>query len=73
MTKRLITVKELAVYIGTTPRSVYSYRNRGMIPKQWFVPVSKRSLRFDLEEVNKSIEESKCSEDGLSSIFKIRA
>lgn len=73
MERRLLTVKELAAYIGTTEGSIYVYRTLHKIPQQWIVPLAKRSLRFDLEEVKKSIEETKGSTDGLESIFRIRA
>ena len=73
MGPRLVSAEELATYIGTTKKSIYTYKCQGKIPQQWIVPVSKRSIRFDLDEVNKSIEETKSSTDGLSSIFRIRA
>lgn len=73
MGPRLVSAEELATYIGTTKKSIYTYKCQGKIPKQWIVSVGKRSIRFDLDEVNKSIEESKNSADGLESIFRIRA
>lgn len=73
MGPRLVSAEELATYIGTTKKSIYTYKCQGKIPKQWIVPVSKRSIRFDLSEVDKSIEETKGSTDGLESIFRIRA
>ena len=73
MGPRLVSAEELAMYIGTTKKSIYTYKCLGRIPKQWIVPVSRRSIRFDLSEVDKSIEETKGSTDGLSSIFRIQA
>lgn len=73
MERRLLTVKELAAYIGCTTSSIYVLKCKGKIPRQWIVPLGTRAVRFDLNEVDKSIEETKGSTDGLDSIFRIRA
>ena len=69
MTRRLVNARGLAEYLGSTTKSIHTYKSLGKIPPQWIVPLGTRALRFDLQEVDKSIEESKGS---LESIFTIR-
>ena len=52
---RLLNVKEAARYLGTTPASLYSMVWRREVP---FVKLG-RSLRFDVRDLEKLIEESK--------------
>ena len=73
MTPRLVNAKELAQYLGTTEGSIYTYKSQGKIPPQWIIKLGKRGVRFDLVEVDKSLEEAKSSNDDLSTIFKIQA
>lgn len=73
MTPRLVNAKELAQYLGTTEGSIYTYKSQGKIPPQWIIKLGTRGVRFDLMEVDKTLEEVKSSNDDLSSIFKIRA
>ena len=54
ITKRLLTVNELAEYMGTTPKSIYTLKCKGKIPKACIVKRGK-SLRFDIIEVDKWI------------------
>ena len=52
--KRLLTVNELAEYMGTTPKSIYTLKCKGKIPKACIIKRGK-SLRFDIIEVDKWI------------------
>lgn len=52
--KRLLTVNELAEYMGTTPKSIYTLKCKGKIPKACVIKRGK-SLRFDIIEVDKWI------------------
>ena len=52
--KRLLNVEELAEYMGTTPKTVYSLKCKGEIPNNCIVKRGK-SLRFDIIEVDKWI------------------
>ncbi|MBR3603205.1 MAG: hypothetical protein IKL48_00695 [Elusimicrobiaceae bacterium] len=70
MKRRLVNAKGLAEYIGSTEGSINTYKCQGKIPKRWIVPLGTRGVRYDLEEVDKSIEDSKLS---LESIFKVQA
>ncbi len=58
--KRLLTVKELANYLGLTVRSVYTRKSRGTIPTNCIVKLGEL-IRFDLAEVNKWIDGLKLS------------
>ena len=58
--KRLLTVKELANYLGLTTRSVYTRKSRGSIPANCVVKLGEL-IRFDLAEVNKWIDGLKLS------------
>lgn len=58
--KRLLTVKELANYLGLTVRSVYTRKSRGSIPVNCIVKLGE-SVRFDLDEINKWIDNLKLS------------
>ena len=73
MTPSLVNAKELAQYLGTTEGSIYTYKSQGKIPPQWIIKLGKRGGRFDLVEVDKTLEEAKSRNDDLSSIFQIRA
>ena len=53
--KRLLTVKELANYLGLTTRSIYTRKSRGSIPANCVVKLGE-SVRFDLDEINKWID-----------------
>ncbi len=54
MQKKLMTVWELSEYIGTPVSTLYSYVSRGKIPAECVRHIG-RSLRFDLEAVNRWI------------------
>lgn len=56
MIRRLLSVKELAAYIGSTTGSIYTLKSKGEIPKNCIVKRG-RSLRFDVIAVDKWIEE----------------
>ena len=58
--KRLLTVKELANYLGLTTRSIYTRKSRGSIPANCVVKLGE-SVRFDLAEINKWIDGLKLS------------
>jgi excisionase family DNA binding protein len=59
---RLLSVREAAKYLGTTPKTLYSKAWRHEIP---FVKLG-RSLRFDIRELDKLIEESTVKPQELS-------
>jgi excisionase family DNA binding protein len=52
-TGKLLTTKELADYLGTHPVSINRKVAKGELP---FYRLSKTDLRFDLEEVLKSLK-----------------
>ena len=56
ITKRLLSVEELAQYIGSTPKTVYTLKCKGKIPAKCIVKRGK-SLRFDIIEVDNWIKE----------------
>lgn len=56
--KRLLTVRELAQYMGSTPKTIYTKKSRGKIPSKCIVMVGD-SVRFDLSEINKWIDSLK--------------
>ncbi len=58
--KRLLTVKELANYLGLTVKSVYTRKSRGTIPANCVVKLGE-SVRFDITEINKWIDNLKLS------------
>ena len=69
--KRLLTAKELAEYIGSTEGSIRALKCQGKLPKQWIVILGKNAVRFDLKEVNKSIDTVK--DNPFNSIFQVQA
>lgn len=77
--KRLLTTEELAAYIGSTKGSIHTLKCQGKLPVQWIVPFGKRNIRFDIDEVNKSIEKAKNDKSGNifavneDNIFKTQA
>ena len=56
--QRLVSTKELAQYLGSTENSLRSLKSQGKIPSQWVVNIG-RSIRYDLNEVDKWIESKK--------------
>ena len=56
--KRLLSTKELAQYLGSSENSLRSLKSQGKIPSQWVVNIG-RSVRYDLNEVDKWIESKK--------------
>jgi excisionase family DNA binding protein len=58
---RLLNVKEAALFLGTTPGSLYSMVWRREVP---FVKIG-RSLRFDVNDLTALIEASKFRPDGF--------
>lgn len=56
--QRLVSTKELAQYLGSTENSIRSLKSQGKIPSQWTVNIG-RSVRYDLQEVDKWIESKK--------------
>jgi excisionase family DNA binding protein len=55
MEKRLLNVKEAALYIGSTPGTMYQRVHDGSIP---FVKIG-RSVRFDKLDLDAFIEQKK--------------
>ena len=58
MEKRLITVKELSIYLGKSEGSIYQMIFRKEIPH---IKLG-RSVRFDLQEINEWIEKHSVKE-----------
>lgn len=58
--KRLLSVEEMARYIGSTKGSIYTFKCEGKIPKECIIKMG-RSLRFDVIEVDKWLDSLKCS------------
>ena len=56
--QRLVSTKELAQYLGSTENSLRSLKSQGKIPSQWTGNIG-RSVRYDLQEVDKWIESKK--------------
>jgi excisionase family DNA binding protein len=52
---RLLNVREAALYLGTTPKTLYTMAWRRDIV---FVKIG-RSLRFDMKDLEKMIEDAK--------------
>lgn len=61
MQKRLITVKELAVYIATTEGSIYQMLFKQNIPRNAIIKFG-TAVRFDIKEIDKWIEEKRIKE-----------
>jgi excisionase family DNA binding protein len=59
---RLLTVRQAAEYLGTTPSTLYSKIWRREVP---FIKWG-RSVRFDLVDLNELIEQSKVKPRDLS-------
>jgi excisionase family DNA binding protein len=59
---RLLNVKEAALFLGTTPGSLYSMVWRREVP---FVKLG-RSLRFDVNDLEELIESSKVKPDEVN-------
>lgn len=55
MQKKLLDIKELAEYSGISVSTIYDWVNQRRIP---YVKIS-NLVRFDLEEINKWIEEKR--------------
>lgn len=72
MVKRLITAKELAEYIGSTEGSIRTLQCQGKIPSKWIVKMG-RSVRYDIQEINKFIEDSKDANKGFDNLFQHKA
>lgn len=70
LNKRFLTAKQLAEYLGTTEGSIRAQQCKGNIPSKWVVRMG-RSVRFDLTEVDKSIDEAKENKNG--NIFEAHA
>lgn len=51
-TKKKLTVNQLAHYLGISPKTIYGYTYRGIIP---FEKVGPRLIRFDLEKIDQWI------------------
>ncbi len=48
--KRFLNIQELAVYLGLSRWTIYNLVSQRRIP---FIPLSKRTLRFDREKIDK--------------------
>jgi excisionase family DNA binding protein len=63
---RLMTIKQTAQYLGTTPASLYTKIWRREIP---FIKIG-RSVRFDVNDLDAIIEQGRVSPVEINSIFK---
>jgi excisionase family DNA binding protein len=54
MEKKLINVKDLAMYLSLPKSSIYALVQKKEIP---FKRIGEKSIRFDLSDINKWIEE----------------
>ena len=61
MEKRLITVKDLAIYISSSEGSIYQMIFRREIPGNAIIKIG-RAVRFDIEEIDKWLEENRAKE-----------
>lgn len=59
--RRLLTVHELATYVGVPPSTLYTWACLKRIPSTCIVRLG-RSLKFDIQEVDKWIEASKAAQ-----------
>jgi excisionase family DNA binding protein len=57
--EKLLTVKELAVFLGVTPTCVYRWLGENRLP---VVRFSKRCVRFRESDIQELVEGLKCSE-----------
>lgn len=53
--RRLLSIKEMAIYTGLSIHTLYHWVNQGKIP---FVKVGK-NIKFDIYDIDKFIEERK--------------
>lgn len=65
--QRLVSTRQLAAYLGSTEGSIRAQQCKGNIPSKWIVKMG-RSVRFDMEEVEKSINDAKEQRNG--NLFK---
>lgn len=63
-TKRLITTKEAAQYLGTTENSLRSLRCQRKLPPDWMISMG-RSVRFDLQAIDNWINKQAASQKSL--------
>jgi excisionase family DNA binding protein len=63
-----MNIREAAIYLGTTPASLYSKIWRREVP---FVKMG-RSVRFDVNDLDDLIEESKVKPDALNNCRRLR-
>jgi len=54
--KRLLTAKEVSIHLGITPKTLWVWVNRGLIPQVKF-PGSKP--KYDVQDIEKIIEQHK--------------
>ena len=56
--KRYLSVKDVAVYLGTTPLTIYDWRRKGKLP----VHKLNGSLKFDRVEIDKMMANNRIEE-----------
>ena len=54
--KRLITQKEAAEYLGISPKTLWEWTERGILPK---VEIPGTKSKYDLNDLEKLIQENK--------------
>ena len=55
MERRWFRVKELAVYLGSTPSNIYNLIYKGLLP---FSKIKGLGIRFDLIKINEMLEQN---------------
>lgn len=60
MDKRLLNIKELSEYLGTSKSSIYTMKCKGHIPQECIVKMG-RGLRFEKSEIDKWISTKRLS------------
>lgn len=67
--KRWLRVKELAVYLGSSPSNIYNLVHKGLLP---FSKIKGIGIRFDLVKINAILEENETpsSRELVDNIFR---
>jgi len=58
-TVRLMSAREAAVYLGLSPRTLWGLENRSQIPAVRFGAGRRKSVRFDIRDLDRWIEAGK--------------
>lgn len=66
--KRLLTIEEASEYLGISKKTLYKWVHERKIP---YVKIGRKCLRFDIEKLNKWIEEKTFVTLKVEKVFKI--